>query len=204
MKSKILFICCFILLLCGCSKKEDTKTEELLTNNDIGFTIIVEDGRGITKDSKINHINDYIGDQYIESKKNNDTVYYNDSIQITLNKKNKVKIVGDSFTGVFKYVKNKKVYVKMSEYESEKINFFDKTSNVLNVKGNMLSYKYDEELFTKYFNYEEVNIVDYINDRIYFIYKDNLYNYYEGKINYLGHYFEFNFNKNSNVFVYNK
>ena len=91
MKSKILFICCFILLLCGCSKKEDTKTEELLTNNDIGFTIIVEDGRGITKDSKINHINDYIGDQYIESKKNNDTVYYNDSIQITLNKKNKVK-----------------------------------------------------------------------------------------------------------------
>ena len=30
------------------------------------------------------------------------------------------------------------------------------------------------------------------------------YNYYEGKINYLGHYFEFNFNKNSNVFVYNK
>ena len=52
MKSKILFICCFILLLCGCSKKEDTKTEELLTNNDIGFTIIVEDGRGITKDSK--------------------------------------------------------------------------------------------------------------------------------------------------------
>ena len=58
MKSKILFICCFILLLCGCSKKEATKTEELLTNNDIGFTIIVEDGRGITKDSKINNIND--------------------------------------------------------------------------------------------------------------------------------------------------
>ena len=38
-------------------------------------------------------LNDYIGDQYIESKKNNDTVYYNDSIQITLNKKNKVKKV---------------------------------------------------------------------------------------------------------------
>ena len=99
MKSKILFICCFILLLCGCSKKEDTKTEELLTNNDIGFTIIVEDGRGITKDSRINHINDYIGDQYIESKKDNDTVYYNDSIQITLNKKNKVKKVELNETG---------------------------------------------------------------------------------------------------------
>ena len=65
MKSKILFICCFILLLCGCSKKEDTKTEELLTNNDIGFTIIVEDGRGITKDSRINHINDYSQSQIL-------------------------------------------------------------------------------------------------------------------------------------------
>ena len=52
MKSKILFICCFILLLCGCSKKEDTKTEELLTNNDIGFTIIVEDGRGIRSEER--------------------------------------------------------------------------------------------------------------------------------------------------------
>ena len=55
----------------------------------------------VKKDSKINHINDYIGDQYIESKKNNDTVYYNDSIQITLNKKNKVKKV-ELFTNHYK------------------------------------------------------------------------------------------------------
>ena len=65
--------------------------------NQIFSTIIVEDGRGITKDSKINHINDYIGDQYIESKKNNDTVYYNDSIQITLNKVKKVELFTDHF-----------------------------------------------------------------------------------------------------------
>ncbi len=71
-------------------KRKTLKPEELFTNNDIGFTIIVEDGRGITKDSRINHINDYIGDQYI-IKKNNDTVYYNDSIQITLNKRIKLK-----------------------------------------------------------------------------------------------------------------
>lgn len=121
MKSKILFICCFILLLCGCSKKEDTKTEELLTNNDTGFTIIVEDGRGITKDSKINHINDYIGDQYIESKKNNDTVYYNDSIQITLNKKNKVKKV-ELFTDHYKIEGNFYVGLEKNnlDYENHK------------------------------------------------------------------------------------
>ena len=111
MKSKILFICCFILLLCGCSKKEDTKTEELLTNNDIGFTIIVEDGRGITKDSKINHINDYIGD----------TVYYNDSIQITLNKKNKVKKV-ELFTDHYKVEGNFYVGLEKNnlDYENHK------------------------------------------------------------------------------------
>ena len=50
-------------------KRKTLKPEELFTNNDIGFTIIVEDGRGITKDSRINHINDYIGDQYIKSKR---------------------------------------------------------------------------------------------------------------------------------------
>lgn len=128
MKSKILFICCFILLLCGCSKKEDTKTEELLTNNDIGFTIIVEDGRGITKDSRINHINDYIGDQYIESKKNNDTVYYNDSIQITLNKKNKVKKV-ELFTDHYKVEGN--FYVGLEKNNLDYENHKKRTINIL-------------------------------------------------------------------------
>lgn len=101
MKSKLIAICCLILLLCGCSKKEEPKTKELLTNNDFGFTIIVENEHGITKDSKIDHINDYIGDQYTESKKGNNTVYYNDSIQITLNKNNKVKKI-ELFTNHYK------------------------------------------------------------------------------------------------------
>lgn len=101
MKSKLIAIGCLILLLCGCSKKEEPKTKELLTNNDFGFTIIVENEHGITKDSKIDHINDYIGDQYTESKKENNTVYYNDSIQITLNKNNKVKKI-ELFTNHYK------------------------------------------------------------------------------------------------------
>lgn len=101
MKSKLIAICCLILLLCGCSKKEEPKTKELLTNNDFGFTIIVENEHGITKDSKINHINDYIGDQYMESKKNNETIYYNDHIQIILNKNNKIKKI-ELFTDHYK------------------------------------------------------------------------------------------------------
>ena len=85
---KILLICC-ILLLCGCSKKEEAK--ELLTDNDFGFTVIVDDGKGLNIGFKIKNVNEYIGDQYNESKKNNQTIYYNEHIQITLNKKNEIK-----------------------------------------------------------------------------------------------------------------
>lgn len=90
MKTKILFICCFILLLCGCSKKE-TVEEELLTDNDFGFTVILDDGIGLNKGFQIKNINDYIGDEYKESKKNNSTLYSNENIQITLDKNNKIK-----------------------------------------------------------------------------------------------------------------
>ena len=71
--------------------------------------------------NNINHINDYIGDQYIESKKNNDTVYYNDSIQITLNKKNKVKKV-ELFTDHYKVEGNFYVGLEKNnlDYENHK------------------------------------------------------------------------------------
>lgn len=61
MKRKILFICCFILLLCGCSTSKEKKVEEeLLTDNDFGFTIILDDGLGLHKGFQIKNINDYI------------------------------------------------------------------------------------------------------------------------------------------------
>ena len=69
----------------------------------------------------INHINDYIGDQYIKSKKNNDTVYYSDSIQITLNKKNKVKKV-ELFTDHYKVEGNFYIGLEKNnlDYENHK------------------------------------------------------------------------------------
>ena len=48
MKTKILFICCFILLLCGCSKEKEVE-EELLTDNDFGFSILLDDGLALDK-----------------------------------------------------------------------------------------------------------------------------------------------------------
>ena len=92
MKTKILFICCFILLLCGCSKEKEVK-EELLTDNDFGFTILLDDGLALDKGLQIKSINDYIGDEYEEAKKNNKTIYSNKNIQIILDKNYKIKKV---------------------------------------------------------------------------------------------------------------
>ena len=90
MKTKILFICCFILLLCGCSKKKEVE-EELLTDNDFGFSILLDDGLALDKGLQIKSINDYIGDEYEEAKKNNNTIYSNKNIQIILDKNDKIK-----------------------------------------------------------------------------------------------------------------
>lgn len=92
MKTKILFICCFILLLCGCSKEKEVE-EELLTDNDFGFSILLDDGLALDKGLQIKSINDYIGDEYEEAKKNNNTIYSNKNIQIILDKNNKIKKV---------------------------------------------------------------------------------------------------------------
>ena len=92
MKTKILFICCFILLLCGCSKEKEVE-EELLTDNDFGFSILLDDGLALDKGLQIKGINDYIGDEYEETKKNNNTIYSNKNIQIILDKNNKIKKV---------------------------------------------------------------------------------------------------------------
>lgn len=92
MKTKILFICCFILLLCGCSKEKEVE-EELLTDNDFGFSILLDDGLALDKGLQIKSINDYIGDEYEEAKKNNNTIYSNKNIQIILDKNDKIKKV---------------------------------------------------------------------------------------------------------------
>ena len=82
MKTKILFICCFILLLCGCSKEKEVE-EELLTDNDFGFSILLDDGLALDKGLQIKSINDYIGDEYEETKKNNNKKLHKVTSEIT-------------------------------------------------------------------------------------------------------------------------
>lgn len=65
--------------------------EELLTDNDFGFSILLDDGLALDKGLQIKSINDYIGDEYEEAKKNNKTIYSNKNIQIILDKNNKIK-----------------------------------------------------------------------------------------------------------------
>ena len=93
--------------------------------------------------------------------------------------------------------------LRLSEYTSGKVNFFNKKEEVLSVNSNYLSYKYNKEVKTKFFT-EEVNVVSTNKDKVYFIYKDNLYSYSMGKIKEIAHYFELNFNSKDNVFTYIK
>ena len=133
---------------------------------------------------------------YMFDKKNNNLIEINV-------KKAKAKIVGDKINGYFKYDGLKKVRTKLSEYTSSSVNFFNKKEEVLSVNSNYLSYKYNKEVKTKFFT-EEVNVVSTNKDRVYFIYKDNLYSYSMGKVKEIAHYFELNFNSKDNVFTYIK
>lgn len=148
----------------------------------------------------ISYESEYVGEKgsnlYLFDKKNNNLIEINV-------KKAKAKIVGDKINGYFKYDGLKKVRTKLSEYTSGKVNFFNKKEEVLSVNSNYLFYKYNKEVKTKFFT-EEVNVVSTNKDKVYFIYKDNLYSYSMGKVKEIAHYFELNFNSKDNVFTYIK
>lgn len=148
----------------------------------------------------ISYESEYVGEKgnnlYLFDKKNNNL------IEINI-KKAKAKIVGDKINGYFKYDGLKKVSAKLSEYTSGNVNFFNKKEETVRVSGEYLSYKYNTKVKTKFFN-EEVNVVSTNGDKVYFIYKDNLYSYSMGEVKEVAHYFELNFNSKDNVFTYIK
>ena len=120
-------------------------------------------------------------------------------------KKGNVKLIGDEIKGFFKYEKNRKIKVDITEYTKNKITFFkEEEQKHLNISNNYLSYDLNKDLKTKYFYDDKITIVDNYNENIYFLYKDNLYRYNNNGYSLFAHYFEFNFNKNTLVFVYNK
>lgn len=89
---KIIF-CLLLVFISGCSSVEKSKENDnstILSDNDFGFTVILDD-RSITIDSKIDNINNYIGDDYTEIPSKDGTEYYNLDIQLSLNKQQQVK-----------------------------------------------------------------------------------------------------------------
>ena len=157
----------------------------------------------IKSDYKINY------DSYVVGTRKNKYVYIFDNKNNKLYeinyKKGYVKLIGDEIKGFVKYEKNRKVKAEITEYTKDKITYFkEETKNYLNVSNNYFSYDLNKDLKTKYFYNENVTFIDNYNENIYFLYKDNLYRYNNEGYTLFAHYFEFNFNKNSLVFVYNK
>lgn len=119
-------------------------------------------------------------------------------------KKGKVNLVGDDNKGFIKYVNGKKKDAKKEDYTTKKITYFENDDDFYKVNENYLMYNMNENLRLKFFDSNEINFVDMINGNLYFVYKDKLYRFNNDKAHLVLHNFEFNFNKNNNVFVFNK
>lgn len=146
-------------------------------------------------------------DSYIVgNRKNNLYLFDNKELKLyEINyKKRKIELVGDDKKGYIKYVDGKKEEATLSEYVKDKITYFEDNSNYQIVDKNYMSYSLNKELILNYFNDSDITYVNSINGNIYFIYKDKLYKYSNSEVKAVLHYFEFNFNKNGNVFVYSK
>jgi hypothetical protein len=115
-------------------------------------------------------------------------------------KKNKVDLVGSSIRGFIKYENGREKNAKLEEYTKDKITYFDSEEELVKVNNNVISYN-DYEL--KYSDYD-VNATIVIEDKVYYVYKDNVYKYDKGKTTLVCHYFELNFNSEGRIFVYIK
>ena len=111
-------------------------------------------------------------------------------------------MIGDSKKGYIKFVDGVKKDADVLEYSNDKITYFDKIHYFMNVSNNILSYKLNDNIKIKYFYSDDIVLVNQVYDKLYFIYKDKLYRYSNGKYDMIAHYFEFNFNNKDNVFVY--
>lgn len=121
-------------------------------------------------------------------------------------KNSKVKKAVTGNESYFKYVSGKKVRTTINDYIDNKVTYNNEEKNIINVEDNILTYKYNDNVKYKFINEskENVRVLSVINNKIYFMYKDNIYSFYKGKINFISHYYEFNFNSLKNVFIYSE
>lgn len=119
-------------------------------------------------------------------------------------KKGKAELVGNENKGFIKYKNGKKTETVLEEYTNDKITYFEDNVNYNVVDKNFLSYVLNEDIKLKFYNDENINVVDSVNSNIYFIFGTNLLRYNNDGASVIASYFEFNFNSKNNVFVYNE
>lgn len=117
-------------------------------------------------------------------------------------KKGKLNLICDSKKGYIKYINGKKEKADITEYTKEKITYFEEKKEYTNITENYFNYTLNKNTKIKFFNTNAITLSDYHQDNIYFIYKDSLYKYQNSETLQVAHYFEFNFNKKNNVYVY--
>lgn len=144
----------------------------------------------ISYDSK--YVGTYKNDIYLYDNK------YEKVYKINIKKKD-VSIVGSEEIGFSEIKNGKMIPVTKNDYISNKINFIESNS-YFNVEGNkILLNNKNNFIYTN----NAVKYIDQFNDNIYYVYEDSLYKYnFNNGSSILFYNFEFNFN--NNIFVYNK
>lgn len=146
-------------------------------------------------------------DSYIVGNRKNNIYLFDNKEQVLYEinyKKGNIELIGNSKKGYIKYVDGKKEDADVLEYTKDKITYFEKEEDYIKVDGNYFNYSINKDIKIKYFLYNDIEIVNKYQDSIYFIYKDKLYRYEKSEAYPVAHYFELNFNKNNNIFIYNE
>lgn len=115
-------------------------------------------------------------------------------------RKNNVTEIGNEKKGFIKIENNKKVNATKKEY-AEKITYFEKYESNYIISDNLYRV-YNKNYKVKIFDSNEVTLIKEFEDKLYFLYKDDLYLYNNGNIEKILHYFELNFNSKNMIFIY--
>ncbi len=126
--------------------------------------------------------------------------------EIDLNRIN-VKLVGSNELGYFKYVDNKKVEAKISEYKNKEIEYKEdiKSNYKYEIINNSIYKTYlDDNNKLKIFEGNNIKIIGEYKEILYFSSEDKLYKYTKEGISKLFNYFELKFNENKIIYIYNQ
>ncbi len=123
-------------------------------------------------------------------------------------RKKTIELVADESSGYIKYVDGKKISAKKSEYKNKEVSYIEKEYSYY--KYEIISnsiykiYNENELLKEKIFEGNNLKIIKEYKNNLYFLSEDILYKYDGVNIIKILNYFEFNFNTNNNVFIYNE